>query len=130
MTQSDNNNNVQQPVVSQGSKTLQPSVTVTRQILSLDSNLDNSDVVDNFNILMMILFIPLGSSPAPSEMNHSFDPAVGFNEAFGAPSSEADMPVGDGNFDWEIHSYKRKQVIQFLHVWPMLFMPLLQSSLM
>jgi hypothetical protein len=37
-----------------------------------------------------------------AERNHSFDPAVGFNEAFVAPSSEADMPVGDGNFDWEI----------------------------
>lgn len=46
LTQSDNNNNN----VQQGSKTVQPSVTVTRQILSLDSNLDNSDVVDNFNL--------------------------------------------------------------------------------
>jgi hypothetical protein len=66
LTQSDNNNNVQQPVMSQGSKTVQPSVTVTRQVprhmFSLDSNLDNSDVVDNFNlkiILMMILFLSL-----------------------------------------------------------------------
>jgi hypothetical protein len=54
---SDNNNNVQQPVVSQGSKTVQPSVTVTRQaprhIFSLDSNLDNSDVVDNFNLILL-----------------------------------------------------------------------------
>ena len=133
LTQSDNNNNVQQPVVSQGSKTLQPSVTVTRQILSLDSNLDNSDVVDNFNLYYFDdnPIHPTGTmGSSPAEMNHSFDPAVGFNEAFVAPSSEADMPVGDGNFDWEIHSYKRKQVIQFLHVWPMLFMPLLQSSLM
>jgi hypothetical protein len=32
LTQSDNNNNVQQPVMSQGSKTVQPSVTVTRQV--------------------------------------------------------------------------------------------------
>lgn len=36
LTQSDNNNNN----VQQGSKTVQPSVTVTRQILSLDSNLN------------------------------------------------------------------------------------------
>ena len=54
LTQSDNNNNAQQPVVLQGSKTVQLSVTVTRQeprqIVSLDSNLDNSDVVDNFNL--------------------------------------------------------------------------------
>lgn len=103
LTQSDNNNNN----VQQGSKTVQPSVTVTRQILSLDSNLDNSDVVDNFNLdYFDDDHIPLsgtiGSSPAPAERNHSFDPAVGFNEAFVAPSSEADMPVGDGNFDWEI----------------------------
>lgn len=111
LTQSDNNNNVQQPVVSQGSKTVQRSVTVTRQaprqILSLDSNLDNSDVVDNFNLDYfdddpIHPSGTMGSSPAPAEMNHSFDPAVGFNEAFVAPSSEADMPVGDGNFDWEI----------------------------
>jgi hypothetical protein len=34
----------------QGLKTVQPSVTVTRQILPLDSQLDNSDVVDNFNL--------------------------------------------------------------------------------
>ena len=46
LTQSDNNNNN----VQQGSKTVQPSVTVTRQILALDSNLNNSDVVDNFNL--------------------------------------------------------------------------------
>jgi hypothetical protein len=42
LTQSDNNNNNN---VQQGSKTVQPSVTVTRQILSLDSNLDNSEIV-------------------------------------------------------------------------------------
>ena len=68
LTQSDNNNNVQQ-----GSKTVQPSVTVTRQILSLDSNLDNSDVVDNFNLDYfddddhIPLSGTIGSSPAPAE---------------------------------------------------------------
>jgi hypothetical protein len=110
LAQSDNNNNAQQPVVSQGSKTVQPSVTVTRQaprqILSLDSNLDNSEVVDNFNLDYFDDHIPLSgticSSPAPAERNHSFDPAVGFNDVCVASSSEADMPVGDGNFDWEI----------------------------
>jgi hypothetical protein len=58
-------------------KTVQPSVTVTRQILSLDSNLDNSDVVDNFNLdYFDDDHIPLsgtiGSSPALAERNHSY----------------------------------------------------------
>ena len=76
-----------------------------RQILSLDSNLDNSDVVDNFNLYYFDdnPIHPTGTmGSSPAEMNHSFDPAVGFNEAFVAPSSQADMPVADGNFDWEI----------------------------
>jgi hypothetical protein len=47
--------------------------------------LDNSDVVDNFNLdYFDDDHIPLsgtiGSSPAPAERNHSFDPAVGFND--------------------------------------------------
>jgi hypothetical protein len=41
----------------------------------------------------------MGSSLVPAERNHSVDPAVGFNQACVAPSSEADMSGEDGNFD-------------------------------
>jgi hypothetical protein len=52
----------------------------------------NSDVVDNFNLdYFDDDHIPLsgtiGSSPPPAERNPSFDPAVGFNDAFVAPSN-------------------------------------------
>jgi uncharacterized protein YfaS (alpha-2-macroglobulin family) len=64
LTQSDNNNNNVQVTVNR---------QAPRQILSLNSNLDNSDVVDNFNLDYfddddhIPLSGTIGSSPAPAE---------------------------------------------------------------
>ncbi|VDI72448.1 Hypothetical predicted protein [Mytilus galloprovincialis] len=96
------------------------AVSSNTQILPLEANL-NEDSVQDFDMdyLEDPVYIPpsgvsdrAGDSPAPVNFDTSFDPALGFSNAFRAPLSEVNVPHSqpgveqvehyDYDFAWEI----------------------------
>ncbi|XP_071181546.1 uncharacterized protein [Mytilus edulis] len=96
------------------------AVSSNTQILPLDANL-NTDSVQDFDLDYLedpVYLPPSGvsaradDSPAPVDFDTSFDPALGFSNAFRAPLSEVNVPLSqpvveqgeqyDYDFDWEI----------------------------
>ena len=89
------------------------NVPSQRQLISLEPHLDSSNVNDEFNMDEFFdnPIQPSGTvldcSPSQPDVDTSFDPAIGFSEAFGVPSTESGVPVsedlsGDPEFTWVI----------------------------